>query len=92
MTFRTNRPLLEGCFSSDEIPTAATLTLANQEIRQWAVGRSNVVILPLAELVRAVKLDLPLTVHGSKERQKGSRRFLQEDRLHPTSDGCVLPG
>jgi hypothetical protein len=76
--------------TADEVPAAATRDLANQRIRQWAADRANVVIIPIAQLMRAIASNDPVTFHGATEPRGATRRFLQDDQLHPTPAGCAF--
>jgi hypothetical protein len=76
--------------SAEEVPTTNTLALANEKIRRWAGGRTNVAVLPIAKLMRALATNKSITIHGQAEPDGKTRLFLQEDDLHPTPSGCAL--
>jgi len=76
-----------GMLMPAQMPERATLERLSARVRAWAAGRTDTLVIPLAELVRAL---------GSKDEVRIGRhlypagtRLLQPDRLHPTLEGLI---
>ncbi len=70
-----------------QMPDAATLDALSRRVREWAGERPRVIVLPLAEIVRALAEDRALTFGRQAWPEGSAQRLLQRDRLHPTLDG-----
>jgi hypothetical protein len=63
----------------------------NKRLAAWAKDRKNVVLVPMAEMLRKLIVDEPLTVAGTTYGQGSKARLLQADNLHTTLEGtCAL--
>ncbi|HEX6884445.1 MAG TPA: hypothetical protein VF530_13790 [Planctomycetota bacterium] len=76
-----------GMLMPSQMPERATLERLTARVRAWGAGRADTLVIPLAELVRAL---------GSKDEVRIGRhvypagtRLLQADRLHPTLEGLI---
>jgi len=75
----------------ESIPAAESLAQMNKAIYAWAKERKNVVIVPMAEMLRKVIVDEPITVGGVTFEKGSKSRLLQGDNLHTTLEGtCAL--
>lgn len=71
------------------IPSARTRDRANLRLKEWAAAHTNVVLLPLSKIMRAVTTGEGLTVRGQSTPKNGVASLLQDDRLHTTPTGCA---
>lgn len=75
----------------ESIPPAESLAQMNKAIYAWARERKNVVVVPLAEMLRKVIVDEPITVGGVTFEKGSKARLMQSDNLHTTLEGtCAL--
>lgn len=73
------------------IPAAESLAAMNKSIYAWAKERKNVVVVPMAEMLRKLIVDEPFTVAGTTYEKGSKSRLLQGDNLHTTLEGtCGL--
>jgi hypothetical protein len=79
-----------GILSTNEIPPPAIIDAANRRLRAWAASRTNVVIMAVANFMRAAMANQPITVRGQTWPEGSTREFLQDDKLHPSARGCAL--
>jgi len=78
--------------SAAQMPKADTLDALNRRLREWAGEKSNVTVVPLAQLSRDMRMDKGFAI-GERQWPAGSTAsLLQRDRLHPTADGLVTMG
>ena len=76
--------------SEDQIPSTNALVACNRRLREWAAGRQNVTVLPLASYMAAVQAGKPIKLHGHLLAGEQTRTYLQPDRLHPTPAGAAF--
>ena len=69
------------------IPTSATLALLNARLAEWAKGRPNVAIVPLAKAAAAMQSGEDVVAWGHVYPTKGAKPVLQADKLHTTYEG-----
>lgn len=75
----------------ESIPAAESLAAMNKRIYAWAQERKNVVIVPMAEMLRKLIAEEPFTVGGTLFDKGSKPRLLQADNLHTTLEGtCAL--
>lgn len=75
----------------ESIPSAESLAQMNKAVYGWAKEHKNVVIVPMAEMLRKVIVDEPITVGGVTFEKGSKSRLLQGDNLHTTLEGtCAL--
>jgi len=75
----------------ESIPPAESLAQMNKAIYAWAKERKNVVVVPLAEMLRKIIVDEPISVGGVTFEKGSKARLLQQDNLHTTLEGtCAL--
>lgn len=73
------------------IPPAESLAEMNRAIYAWAKEHKNVVVVPMAEMLRKLIVDEPFTVAGVTYEKGSKPRLLQADNLHTTLEGtCAL--
>jgi hypothetical protein len=82
-----------GMLAAEQMPKAETLVKLNARLREWASRHPNVILLPLADLVRKMQEDKGFTIAGH-EYAAGTARsgLIQSDDLHPTALGLVALG
>jgi hypothetical protein len=78
-----------GMLGEKEIPSADEMTAANRRLREWAEGRPQVTIFPLAEFMRSAMANQAIKVHGAEIPAGQTRALIQEDRLHPSVPGSA---
>ncbi len=76
--------------SPDQIPPVTVLNAANRRLREWAARRRDVMVVPLADFMRAAMANDQVVIHGHTLPQGKTRALLQPDRLHPTPMGCAV--
>ena len=73
-----------------QIPTEATLKLLNDRLAKFAADNKNVTLVPMAQIVKALKDDgVELPLQDGKVKT-GPGALLQEDQLHATRLGMAL--
>lgn len=72
----------------EQMPALETLEALNLRLREWAVKRPRVVLFPLAQMVTILRGNGDITI-GSTTWTDTSKRLLQVDRLHPTTEGMI---
>jgi lysophospholipase L1-like esterase len=75
---------------ADMVADTAVRAAANARLKAWAARRPQVAIIPLALFMQRVAANRAVTVHGRKFAAGITRRFLQDDELHPTPKGAAL--
>lgn len=76
--------------SPKQMPASNVLAEANARLASWAAPRTNVFLISLASFMRAAARDEPLEAKHNTFAAGTTRRFLQEDGLHPTTAGCSV--
>jgi hypothetical protein len=79
-----------GLLAPEQIPGPSTLRKLNERIRAWAAGRTNVVVVPLGDLVARRTSGQDLVIHGNRWSPAALAGFVQPDRLHPTLEGTIV--
>ena len=87
-------PDLEGIRSfvitEGQIPEGATIREANRIINDWASGRDNVGVVPIAGLSEELRQSGELVVGNYEWNREGTTQdLIAADKLHPTFDGLV---
>ncbi len=73
------------------IPPSEALSAMNKRVYAWAKEHKNVVVVPMAEMLRKVIADEEFTVGGTTYGKGSKSRLLQADNLHTTLEGtCGL--
>ncbi len=78
-----------GMLRAEQVPTAKTISAANQRLKEWAKKRPQVAILSISDFLHNALANQPLTVHKLTIPQGKTRALLQNDLLHTTSRGCA---
>lgn len=78
-----------GILSQDEMPEPEILVRCNQRLKSWASGRPNVVLFPLAEMMKATGAGEEFTFAGRTWAKGKSGELLQGDHLHPSPAGLA---
>ena len=78
-----------GMLSESQMPSAASMAAANRRLKEWAVTRPKVVVMPLAAFMRAAMANQPLVLRGHTWQAGQTRRLLQDDMLHPSPPGAA---
>lgn len=73
------------------VPPVEQLVELNQIIADWAESRSDVTLIRLSSLVKAMRSGEPVSLGGT-EYTADSKKVLSADRLHATLDGQLLLG
>lgn len=79
------RPLL----SPNHLPPAPMLASFNARLGEWADGRPNVTIAPLAAYLSRVRDGQDVELRGNRWAPASLEAMTQEDRLHPTVEGTA---
>jgi hypothetical protein len=79
-----------GIISDAQVPSETARHAANQRLRQWAAAHPNVVVVPLAEFMRATMANDPVKLHGQTLAAGKTRALVQADELHPTPRGAAV--
>lgn len=74
----------------DQMPTLKAIAAANQRLKAWAAGRSQVVVVELSAFMRNAMTNHAITVSGYTLADGQTRMLLQDDALHPTPPGCAV--
>ena len=72
-----------------QMPAKDTLEKANARFAEWAKGRANVRILPLADMQRQLMEDRALEIRGVRLESTKQAPLLQRDELHPAPHGMA---
>lgn len=75
-----------------QVPDPDTLQALNERLRDWAQGRDDILILPLAQSVLDVRSDAAFAIGDDRWPAGQASKLLQLDRLHPTLPGMVALG
>jgi len=73
-----------------QLPGPETLRAINLRIHRWAGKRKNVILLPLADLVRDLRSNKPVRIGKNRWPAGSAREVFQEDDLHLTLHGLVV--
>ncbi len=73
-----------------QIPTEATLKLLNARLAKFAADNQNVTLVPVAQIIKALKVDGVMLPLKDGELKTGPGALLQEDQLHATRLGMAL--
>ena len=71
------------------MPSPAARDAANARIREWAKQHPNVILVPLAELIKKVNDGAEVQLHGNVWKAGEAGRLIQSDRLHATLEGLA---
>jgi hypothetical protein len=74
----------------DQMPTLTAIASANQRLKAWAAGRSQVVVVELSTFMLQATTNRAITVSGHTLADGQTRSLLQDDALHPTPPGCAV--
>jgi len=74
----------------DQMPNLTAIAAANQRLKTWAAGRSQVVVVDLSAFMGQATSNHTLTVSGYTLAAGQTRLLLQNDALHPTPPGCAV--
>lgn len=75
--------------SPAQMPAAETLAKANARLAEWAKGRANVRILPLAAMQESLATANAITVGDKRLVGTKEAPLLQRDELHPSPQGLA---
>jgi hypothetical protein len=78
-----------GIISAAQVPSPAVLKGANARLQQWVAVHTNVTLVPLTRLMRAINSHQSLECHGQVLPYDVATPMIQEDHLHPTSRGAA---
>ena len=73
-----------------EVPTKLEMDAANRRLKEWAGHHPNVVLVSLSSFMRDAVAKQKITVHGHSWPAGMTAKFLQDDGLHPTVEGCPV--
>ena len=73
-----------------QVPTPETLSKLNERIEQWAISRSNVVLVSLPTWHAQLVAGEPFEISGKTWPRVPGAPLLQHDQLHPNVDGLAL--
>ena len=72
-----------------QVPTVETLAKANARLSEWVKDQPTVAVVPLSELVLAVRSSKPLTIGGTTYTPDQARELMASDGLHATGKGII---
>jgi hypothetical protein len=79
-----------GIIGGRQVPSAAARRAANQRLKQWAAAHPQVVVVPLANFMRAMMANADFKLHGETLPAGKTRALLQADELHPNPHGAAV--
>ncbi|MEY4117275.1 MAG: hypothetical protein RLZZ116_603 [Planctomycetota bacterium] len=82
-------PAVGKMLSPTQMPKQETLAKANARLSEWAKGRTNVRVLPLASMQRQLMEQNSLEIDGKKLTPTKDLPLLQRDALHPAPLGMA---
>ena len=82
-------PAVGKMLSAAQMPARETLAKANARFADWAKGRANVRILPLADMQRQLMEERALEIRGVRLESTREAPLLQRDDLHPAPHGMA---
>lgn len=82
-------PAVGKMLSPAQMPRQETLATANARLSEWAKGRTNVRVLPLASMQRQLMEQNSLEIDGKKLTPTKDMPLLQRDALHPAPLGMA---
>jgi hypothetical protein len=82
-------PAVGKMLSPTQMPKQETLAEANARLAEWAKGRTNVRVLPLASMQRQLMEQNSLEIDGKKLTPTKDLPLLQRDALHPAPLGMA---
>lgn len=85
-------PAVGVILSASMVPDEATIAAMNRRIADWARGRSDTRVFPLADLLEALYANRAFDVDGQHLEAGARDEMLQADQLHPTLRGLVAIG
>lgn len=75
-----------------QVPNLETLDRLNARLRDWAKGRKNVTIVPLAQFLERLRANEAFDVRGAKYESGAIHKLLDDDLLHTKFDGTIALG
>lgn len=72
-----------------QMPAKETLAKANARFAEWAKGRANIRVLPLADMQRQLMEERALEIRGVRLESTKQAPLLQRDELHPAPHGMA---
>jgi len=81
---------VNGMLRSDQMPSLATISAANRQLRAWAAGRRHVVTLGVSEFMRNVMANREIKIHDYVLPRGKTRALIQDDYLHSSPSGCAV--
>jgi hypothetical protein len=82
-------PAVGKMLSRAQMPAKDSLAKANARFAEWAKGRANVRVLPLADMQRQLMTDHALEIRGVRLTATPQAPLLQVDELHPAPLGMA---
>ena len=81
----THAPLLH----PSQMPAVETLAKINERLASWAAQHPNVIVVPLASLLKRMHAGEEIALHGNVLAKDSAKELFQTDLLHPTLRGSV---
>ncbi|MEY3142363.1 MAG: hypothetical protein RLY21_856 [Planctomycetota bacterium] len=72
-----------------QMPAKDTLVKANARFAEWAKGRANIRVVPLADMQRQLMEERALEIRGVRLESTKQAPLLQRDELHPAPHGMA---
>ncbi len=85
-------PAVGVILSASMVPDEATIAAMNHRIADWARGRADTRVFPLADLLEALYANQAFAFDGQQLEAGARDLMLQNDQLHPTLLGLVAIG
>ncbi|MBE0544292.1 MAG: hypothetical protein IH623_23375 [Verrucomicrobia bacterium] len=81
---------VNGMLRPEQIPSAAAMTAANRQLKEWAATRPQVIIVKLSEFMRDALANRAIKIRDYTLPAGRTRVLLQEDKLHASPQGCAM--
>ena len=78
-----------GMLAHEQVPELETINAANKRIKEWAVKKPAVTVLPMAAFMAAATADEEIKAGPVVFPAGKSRALLQKDMLHASRHGCA---
>ena len=88
--FPDMRPAIGRILKPTHVPSPEALIAMNARLRQWADERSNVQVIPLSNVVKQLQHGSGFSVDELDFTDGDAEAMLQQDQLHPTTEGTLV--
>jgi hypothetical protein len=82
-------PAIGIMLSTAQVPSTETLAVLNDRIRAWADQHTDVVVLPVSDLIGRIQQDEAIQIGPHHWPAGNASDLVQYDHLHPTAQGLI---